>query len=327
MSRPVALWLRLITSRLGPRPWVLGLWFVGAVTFTPGLASGQDMVGVRVFPEQLVVREAFVETTLTLPDLLHIRQPAGAPPFPGQETALGTELKLQLTENLGLSLLGTLTHLDPDHGPSQTGFENFVAGLTYQVLRSERHELLGSIGLDWEVGGTGRSAVGAQSHSALTPNVVVAKGLGDLPAAADWLKPLAVVTALGGRLPIESSPGGSRDADPRAIAWGMVVQYSLGYLETQVQHREPSAVFGRLFPVLELDFQTPVEGRRRGQTVGTINPGFVWVGRLLQVGLEAALPANERTGSNVGVRFLLRFSLDELIPRLRGPLFGQPKRD
>jgi hypothetical protein len=98
----------------------------------------------------------------------------------------------------------------------------------------------------------------------------------------------------------------------------------LGYLETQVQHREPSAFLGRLFPVVELDFQTPVSGRWSGRTVGTINPGFVWVGKRFQVGLEAAVPANERTGKNIGVRFLLRFSLDELIPRLQGPLFSNP---
>lgn len=324
MSRPTVIWLRLFMSHLGPRPWVLGLLFVGILALTPGWACGQDTVGVRVFPEQLVVREPFVESTLTLPNLLHIRQPAGAPALPGQETAFETELKLQLTENLGLSLVGTLTHLDPDHGPSLTGFENFDVGLTYQVLRSQRHELLGSIGLDWEVGGTGRRAVGAQSHSALAPNVVIAKGFGDLPAIADWLKPLAVVTALGVRLPVESGPTGSGDADLRAITWGAVVQYSLGYLETQVQHRGPSAFLGRLFPVVELDFQTPVQGRWSGQTVGTINPGLVWVGRLVQVGLEAAVPANERTGKNIGVRFLLRFSLDELIPRLHGPLFGNP---
>ena len=44
----------------------------------------------------------------------------------------------------------------------------------------------------------------------------------------------------------------------------------------------------------------------------------------MEIGLEAVIPVNERTGKNVGVRALLNIELDDLFPTTVGrPLFGK----
>jgi hypothetical protein len=75
--------------------------------------------------------------------------------------------------------------------------------------------------------------------------------------------------------------------------------------------------------VVEFSWQKPLD-RGRGPSTGTVNPGLLWVGRYVQLGLEAVIPINHDTGSSVGVLAQLHFFLDDLFPRTFGrPLFGQ----
>jgi hypothetical protein len=57
-----------------------------------------------------------------------------------------------------------------------------------------------------------------------------------------------------------------------------------------------------------------------------VNPGILWAGKSFQVGVEAIIPVNTRTGSNVGVIAQLHFFLDDLFPTTLGrPIFGGSK--
>jgi hypothetical protein len=59
-------------------------------------------------------------------------------------------------------------------------------------------------------------------------------------------------------------------------------------------------------------------------TDGTINPGIIWQGDTMQIGLQAVIPMNDRTGTNVGAQASLTLFLDELFPKGLGrPLFGR----
>ncbi|MHB1952039.1 MAG: hypothetical protein ACYCQK_11295, partial [Acidiferrobacteraceae bacterium] len=82
----------------------------------------------------------------------------------------------------------------------------------------------------------------------------------------------------------------------------------------------------KMVPLVEFPMQTCVSGACAGQTVGTINPGVVWIGYDGQVGLEAAIPANPASGRGVGVLLNVGFYLDDLYPHTLGaPLFsGHP---
>jgi len=58
-------------------------------------------------------------------------------------------------------------------------------------------------------------------------------------------------------------------------------------------------------------------------TTGTINPGVIWVGNTFQVGIEALIPINRQSGTNVGVIAQLHFYLDDIDPHGIGkPIFG-----
>ena len=70
--------------------------------------------------------------------------------------------------------------------------------------------------------------------------------------------------------------------------------------------------------------QTPVEGPQAGRTTGTINPGVIWFGRYVQLGLELQIPINRESGKNVGVLAQLHFYLDDIAPNIFSwtPLHG-----
>ena len=74
---------------------------------------------------------------------------------------------------------------------------------------------------------------------------------------------------------------------------------------------------------MEIEAERALDRGQAGITRWTVNPGVIWAGRLFQIGVEAILPMNDRTGKNVGVRAQLHFYLDDLFPRSLGrPLFG-----
>src|SRR5260370_20697314 len=57
---------------------------------------------------------------------------------------------------------------------------------------------------------------------------------------------------------------------------------------------------------------------------GTGDVGLVWAGRYFQIGAEAIIPADSRTGRHVGGGVQLRFFLDDLFPtNIDRPIFHQ----
>src|SRR5215471_7953624 len=120
---------------------------------TPALAHG--LIGKRFFPATLATDDPFVADELSLPTIsyLKLRGTEDAPPT--KQFDLSGELSKRLTPDLGVSLAGTLTILDPDEGSSVNGFQNLEVTGKYVFFKSAAHELLLSLGLSWEVGGTG----------------------------------------------------------------------------------------------------------------------------------------------------------------------------
>jgi len=50
----------------------------------------------------------------------------------------------------------------------------------------------------------------------------------------------------------------------------------------------------------------------------------IWAGRYIQLGAEAIIPLNNRSGNGVGVLLQLHFFIDDLFPKSIGqPLFGK----
>lgn len=278
-----------------------------AVVLAAPAAVAQEVVGRRLFSDTLVLNEPFVEDELSLPSLLHIRRPS-----PALATEIGVELKKRITSDLELSITGGVTHLETERG-AVTGLDDLELELKYQFLRDADREAVGSFALRWEVAGTGRAAIGAEPFHTVTPQLLFGKGLGDLPEPLRYLRPLAVTTSLGVQLPA------SRTAS-RALEWGFAVEYSLPYLQSHVRHLGLPPPLDRLMPIVELSGETVLDRGEAGRTTAAANVGAIWVGDAVQVGAEAVVPLNERSGKTVGIRAFLRLSLDEIF----GGRFGKP---
>jgi hypothetical protein len=159
-----------------------------------------------------------------------------------------------------------------------------------------------------------------------------------LPDTLSFLKPLAVTGQLGIAIPTSASTRTvtvnetttERKVDierhPDVLEWGFALEYSIIYLQEQVKDIGLHRPFDRLIPLVEFAFETPVNHRQDGQTIGTINPGLIWSGKYVQVGAEAIIPVNARTGNDLGFIAQLHFYLDDLFPHSLGrPLFGGDK--
>jgi hypothetical protein len=292
-----------------------------------GQASAHGLIGQRFFPATLTIDDPFVADELSLPTVFHIRNRGSEESPPTLQTDLSGEFSKRLSPNLGVSLGGTYTLLDPLPGKSVSGFDNMEVSLKYVFWKSAAHETLLSAGVSWDVGGTGSKKIGAESFDTVTPQLFFGKGFGDLPTAVEWLKPLALTGALGLDIPtrrfnqtISVNDDGEveveRELNAKTMQWGFSVQYNLQYLQSFVRDVGLPAPFNRMIPIVEVAMQTPIEGPHAGRTTGTINPGVIWFGRYFQLGIEAVIPVNTMTGKNVGVLAQLHFYLDDIAPKI-----------
>ena len=303
------------------------LWALGLAMAAAAPASAHGLIGQRFFPATLTIDDPFVADELSLPTVLHIKSRGSEEGPPTLQTDVSGELSKRLGPNLGVSLGGTYTLLDPDPGDSVSGFDNIEVSLKYVFWKSAPHEALVSAGVGWDVGGTGSKKIGAESFDTVTPQLFFGKGFGDLPDSAEWLKPLALTGAFGLDIPtrrhnqtISVGDDGDveveRELNPKVMQWGFTVQYSLQYLQSFVRDVGLPAPINRIIPLVEFAMQTPVEGRQSGRTTGTVNPGLIWFGRYCQLGIEAVIPVNARSGKNVGVIGQVHFYLDDIAPKI-----------
>jgi hypothetical protein len=301
---------------------------MGGLSTPPALAHG--FAGKRFFPATLTTDDPFVADELSLPTISSSKSASSGDEPATRQTTYSIDFTKRITTDLGIGVGATYLRLRPDGGDAQSGFDNFAANIKYQFYRSDEHEAIVSAGIDWDIGGSGSRRVGAESFSTITPALFFGKGFGDLPDRAKFLRPLAITGMAGIALPTRASTRmigedgePTIEQHPYVLNWGFSVQYSLPYLQSFVKDvglREP---FNRMIPVVEFALQTSIN-RGGGGTTGTVNPGVLWVGRYVQLGIEAMIPINTRSGSGTGVIAQLHFFLDDLFPHSFGrPLIGR----
>ena len=311
----------------------LVFWLVCAVCelSAAGRVYGHGFAGARFFPATLSTDDPFVSDELSLPTVSTIRTPDDGGT---RETDISIDVSKRITPEFAIEISDTFTTLNPQDRRAVNGFGNLELGGKYQLLENSEHEAIVSIGLGVEVGGTGGRSVGADSFSTWAPGIFFGKGFGDLPSKMRFLKPFAITGQLGVAIPMSASTRsvtvnvqtGERDIEverhPDVLEWGFALEYSLIYLQSQVQDLHLRAPLDRLIPLVEFALETPLNRGEEGHTTGTIDPGVVWAGKYFQVGAEAMIPVNSRTGSDVGFIAQLHFYLDDLFPHSLGrPLF------
>jgi len=313
------------------RVTLLTVVFVGAVFVSIDHAFSHGFAGKRFFPATLSTDDPFVADELSLPTVSSIVTPEQAGT---RDAELSVDITKRITPNFGIEAGETLLTLHPRDERSVSGFGNLELGAKYQFFESDEHESILSLGLGAEVGGTGSKRVGAESFTTLTPALLFGKGFGDLPQGLPLLRPLAITGVIGVAVPTSESTRtfgineetGDSEVDierhPDILQYGFAVEYSIIYLQEQVKDIGLRPPFDHLVPLVEFSLETALDRGQGGQTTGTINPGMIWSGRYFQVGAEAVIPINSRTGSDLGFIAQLHFYLDDLFPKSLGrPLF------
>jgi hypothetical protein len=286
---------------------------VATVGITARHALAYSAAGDRLFPAtltlpQIAPGDEFYGWSSTLP---HNGELPGAPT---RSNNLHATYMKTLTERLGIVIEEQWTRLDRAGRRPSYGWQNLDMELKYSAIVDQPHEFLLTFGLDREFGGTGARNVGAFSAGATTPRVYFGKGLGDLDIG--YLRPLAITGLAGYQL------GDSRPR-PNLINAGVVVEYSIPYLQSKVQsHDLPELVRG-LTPMTEFQLAIP-SGRSFGaRTTFQIAPGVSYAGEGWELAVEALLPATRATGRGVGVIAQFHLSLDYVAAETIGrPLFS-----
>jgi hypothetical protein len=252
-----------------------GIYLIVAI---PNRANAHGFAGDRFFPATISTDDPFVADELSLPTFQAIRQP-GAPPT--KTFDVSADIALKLTPNFGVEVADGYMLQKSTGSRLQTGFDNVEVGGKYQLLTSAEHEMIVSVGLNAEIGGTGRASIGADRFSTITPGLFFGKGLGDLPDSVWALRPLALTGQIGLSVPTRSSV--EEERIPNNLEWGIALEYSLIYLREHVKDIGLCAPFKRLIPLVEFAMQTPLN-RVSDPTTGTVNPGIIWSGQYFQLG-------------------------------------------
>ena len=315
-----------IAATAAGRRLALGLVCLYAVAAGPAAAHG--VVGKRFFPATLTTEDPFVADELSLPTISRIKMGANGDEPAQRETAFSADVTKRVTENFAVGFGASYLRLQPSGEATQTGFDNLEAGVKYQFYQNAESKSIVSVGVDWDIGGSGSKRVGAEPFSTITPALFFGKGFGDLPQDAKYLRPLALTGQLGIGLPTRSSTttiGSEGDVsverNPHTLQWGFALEYSFPYLQSFVQDVGLSAPFNRMIPVVEVSMSTALDRGASG-TTGTINPGIIWSGNNFQLAAEALIPVNKASGKHTGWIVQLHFYLDDLFPGSVGrPIF------
>jgi hypothetical protein len=262
-------------------------------------AAAHGIVGDRFFPATIATDDPFAADELALPTIT-LGNHAQEYDFEWSKTIL---------QHFAVSFGGGYVHADA--GPS--GWNNLEITPKWQFLTDGDNEFVASAAVSFEIGGSGSSAT-AGRFTTYTPQLQFGKGFGDLPDSMALLRPLALTGVVGYAIPGNS-------AESKRLEWSGAVEYSLLYLQNNVHDAALPEFVAHLTPLVEFDFQTPTEAA--GGTTGTINPGLLWSGQYVQLGVEAVVPVNHASGDNIGVMMQLHFYMDDIFPHSLGtPIFG-----
>jgi hypothetical protein len=320
------------------RLWRAGLSGLAIALVPLSQSVAHEIVGNRFFPATLGIDDPGVNDELSLPTVDSFKT-GDVPPV--RQRDISGEFSKRITEDFAISFGSTYTFLGPidPTAAGANGFQNLDTTFKYRVIRNLEHEFVMSVGLSVEWGGTGAANVGAEAFNTYVPNIYFGKGLGDLPDTLSWIRPVAITGQVGYAIPgrnftttfgIDPDTGNQTvdtEFHPRVLNWGGTIQYSMPYLKSAVVDLGLPDFINRFIPLVEATMQTPVANTFTSgtQTTGTINPGFIWVGNTFQIAVEALIPINRQSGTNVGVIAQLHLYLDDIDPRGIGkPIFGGP---
>ena len=288
----------------------------------PASSWAHGFAGQRFFPTTFQVDDPFISDEFSI--LINRAKGPDA-----KTTEIDIDYSKRILPNFGLEFHEAYLHLRANDGSSANGWDNLGIGAKWQFLTNEPHELILSAGTDFDIGGTGAHQI-AESFTTISPALFFGKGFGDLPQSVGFLRPFAITGVIGpnfptraGNVSVNPETGETEiERNPTTLTWAFTVQYSLIYLQSFVKDIGLGNPFKRMILVVEFPMETCMSADCKGQTTGTVNPGIVWAGKSVQLGIAAQVPVNSNSGSAVGVLGLIHLYVDDLFPKSIGrPIF------
>lgn len=307
------------------------------IAICPAPAAAHAIAGARVFPVTLTIDDPGVADEASFPTFTWQRSGADGGPGPVHQYTVGGEFSKRITERLALVLNSSYVIRDTENDKARAGWQDLVGTVKFQTYVDGPHELIISLGVIREFGRTGSLKTGADEYGSTTPAVYFGKGLGDLPIGL--LRPLAITGTAGFSIADKELKASQPHANLGANAtppltgiaaqqfnngysnrWvgGLSVQYSLPYLQSQVRDVGLPGFFGHLIPLVEIAYSSPASAPSNLGTQVVVAPGVLYESNTYQVGVEALIPANRASGSNVGVIAQFHVFLDDLFPNSLG---------
>src|SRR6266436_830481 len=264
-------------------------------------------VGDRFFPSTLATTVPTAADFYNPPYFVKLPDTATT-----HETDITSTYSRLVTKDLAWTFAETFRILDVANKGRLSGFDNLVIGTQYQLYTDAVHQFVFTVGGTAALGGTGSSPVAA-SFSTVTPTVFIGKGFGDLPDSMAWLQPLTISATAAVAVPTDSYsltttalPSGmttlSETINPKVLQLGFALEYSLVANMYTGANRTGTRYPEGWVPLVEFTTATPLNGPLAGRTTGTVNPGFIWVSRFLQVAVEAIVPMDAHSGRDLGAR-------------------------
>ncbi|MFQ5913864.1 MAG: hypothetical protein ACE5JS_11830 [Nitrospinota bacterium] len=280
------------------------------VLATSTAASAHGIVGPRLFPEPFATEDANPANEFV------IAKPSYLPTEEGHEFEYEFLVEKTIFERTSIGFESGYVR-EKEEEESESGFENLEVFIKQAFFKSPMHEFIFSGILAGEIN-TGDEDIGAEELPAVEVRFSVGKGLGDIPDNLKYLRPISIQADSGITIPIGS---GTEEETADVLSYNFTLVYSMLYLATMVKDLGLPYFFNRLFPVVEFNFQTTLQGPEREGTSGFIRPGFFWVGKFFEAGLAANVPIDNEESDGTGFVGIFTIFLDDVFPALRKPLF------
>jgi hypothetical protein len=285
---------------------------LAAITMPPARAFAHGVVGDYIFLEPLVAEDP------TPANEFDIVQPSWVKSADANTYGIGFsgEKVLYIDDNYmpRISIGGGSSWADvsPYEGHGQSGFDDLELFGKWAFYYSLKHEFLASIVVTSQIP-TGSTEIEEQNHTSVGPELLLEKGLGDLPNLPylKYLRPLGFQGDFG------YLPALSGHTSHLMFADG-VVEYSLPYLSNSVRDIGLRQPFRNLFLFNEFNYSQLITGPS-GETFPNIlaTPGIAYVSYHfeLSVGTQFALNQASVSGTHAAVHGLLDIFYDSLFPK------------
>ncbi len=242
------------------------------VLFAPASSWAHGFAGQRFFPTTFQVDDPFISDEFSI--LINRAKGPDA-----TTTEIDIDYSKRIVPNFGLEFHEAYLHQRATDGSSANGWDNLGIGAKWQFLTNAPHELILSVGTDFDIGGTGAHQI-ADSFTTISPALFFGKGFGDLPASMGFFRPFAITGVIGPSFPTRSG-NVSIDPDtgetivernPTTLNWAFSLQYSLMYLQSFVKDIGLGAPFNRMILVAEFPMETCMNADLQGTNFRNSEP-------------------------------------------------------